>query len=102
MKTLFDEGDYTSCCEVDFAGKYMVLNPECLKGEYREAKYQLFFATGGFGCDPTKMGRAVFGYFVADGEDCRWCRGDFIGVAKDETVAKWKEMYPDYYRPTEE
>ena len=102
MKTLFDEGDYTSCSNVGFAGKYMVLNPECLKGEYREAKYQLFFANGGFGCDPTKMGRAVFGYFVADGEYCRWDRDAFIGVATDEAVAEWKKMYPDYYQPATE
>lgn len=43
----------------DYMGKILVMNYEALKPEYRSRPYQLWLATGGFGCSPTARGRRV-------------------------------------------
>lgn len=73
-------------CYEDYEGKIIVMHSEVLKEDYRKPQFQLWKATGGFGCDPTKIGRAVFGICLADGESARWDRSDFIGILKDELV----------------
>ena len=82
-----------SCIEsdepIDYAGKLLILSPNVLKDQYKTPEDQLFYATGGFGCDPTKMGRKVFGFFLKDGEETHFARGDFLGVIKDECIPDW-------------
>lgn len=70
----------------NYTGKIMVLKPSFLKEEYRKPQFQLFKAESGFGCDPAKTGRAVFGKYLIDGEKSRCDRSDFIGILKDELV----------------
>lgn len=79
--------------EKDYKDQIVVVKPEFFKEEFRLAKFQLFDARGGFGCDPVAMGRAVYGKFVIDGEAARLDRGDIIGVVKPEIYEVWKKEY---------
>ena len=80
------------------AGCVGIIKLETLVPEYQEPEFQLFRIWGGFGASPSKMGNAVFGYFCADGEECRQERHYFIGIANEEVTKyaeelekKWKE-----------
>lgn len=44
----------------DYMGKILVMNYDALKPEYQSRPYQLWLATGGFGCSPTARGQAGF------------------------------------------
>ena len=78
----------TSPCS-DYTGKVMLLRPDALSEEYRESKYQLFLAEGGFGCNPESSGRAVIGHFLFDKEDTRMNREDFFGVFDERYLPEW-------------
>lgn len=57
----------------------------------------IFKCSGGFGCNPASIGRAIFGSFLSDGEDCRIERTEIVRVANDEDmvrVAAWEAMTP--------
>lgn len=87
---LFDISHCKDSDEVDnYVGKVLVLSPNALSDEYKTPEDQLFYATGGFGCYPDKIGTKVFGYFLKDDENCSWLRGEFIGVIKDEYLPEW-------------
>ena len=73
----------------DYTNKLLILHPEILNDQSRKPAFQYFYAEGGFGCDPAKLGRKVFGVFLADGEKSRFDRGDFIGVADKEKLPEW-------------
>ena len=78
-----------------YDGQILVLPVSSFSTEYQHPQYQLFRANGGFGCDPEKLGTAVFGKFLFDGEECRYRRNDFIGILKPEIEAELsKEDYP--------
>lgn len=72
--------------ETSWVGKILVLNGagKTLKREFKRAKFQLWRATGGFGCEPGLVGRAVFATCLSDGENARWDRGEFIGCVTEE------------------
>ena len=74
---------------VDMEGKVIVLNHMSMKEEYRKPEYQLWLATGGFGCSPTSSGRAVYATCLYDGERSRWNREKVLGVLKDEYLPDW-------------
>ena len=40
---------------LDYEGKVLAMRPEVLKEEYRTGEFQLWLATGGFGCSPTAV-----------------------------------------------
>lgn len=75
--------------ELDYTDQVVVLSPFSLKDKYKTPDYQLFLATGGFGCSPTARGRKVFGIFLKDGESAQFQRSDFIGVIKEEFLPEW-------------
>ena len=84
--------DRSHCSEeADYEGKLLALKPSTLKDEYKTPDFQLFFATSGFGCDPTKIGTAVYGFFLKDDEHTHFRRSDFIGVVKDECIPEWAQ-----------
>lgn len=92
MEMLFSKGDYRPLESGEtYEGKFVIIAPDFFKPEYRSAKYQLFLALGGFGCDPSKIGNAVFG------KDCeetyRQERYNILGVATDEAIAQWEKAY---------
>lgn len=75
----------------DYTDKILIIRAEWLKPKYRSPENQLFLARCGFGCDPSRMGTAVCGIFLVDGEETRLERYDFIGIIADEFVPKWAE-----------
>src|SRR5208282_6500275 len=52
------------------------------KKDYRD-KDRRFRCSGGFGCNPSSAGRAVFGTFLLDGEEARIDRGDVEGIVAE-------------------
>ena len=73
----------------DFEGKVVVISHKHLREKYWSPENQLWLATGGFGCDPTKIGRAVYSTCLADDDRARWDRGQILGVIKDEYLPDW-------------
>lgn len=73
----------------DYAGKLLIIRADVLKEEVRTPENQLFFAVGGFGCSPEKIGRKVFGEFLSDGEKTHFYRQDFVGEIADEFIPDW-------------
>ena len=72
----------------DLEGRVLVLSEEYMAEGYRTLKHRLFMATGGFGCSPTAIGNAVFGYHLSDGEYGRWERWMFERYATPEAIAE--------------
>lgn len=72
----------------DLKDKVLVLAHTKLNRRYQMPRFQLFKATGGFGCSEGTIGSAVFGMFLADNEDARWDRRDFIGIATEDLIAR--------------
>lgn len=85
--------DYSHCepdsKDIDYEGKVLVLSPDSLKESCWSQQDQLWLATGGFGCNPTSSGRAVYATCLSDGEETRWNRYDFIGVLKETHLPDW-------------
>lgn len=70
----------------NYEGKTVVVHKSFYKPEYRSGDRR-FAASGGFGCDPTKMGRAVFGKLFMDGAAAECIRVDRVyieGVAVNQ------------------
>lgn len=84
--------DDTTKETTNLEGKIVIIDADWFKEKYRNAENQLFKAKGGFGCDPHKLGRAVFGNFY-DGETCRVNREYILGVASEKTITKWENLY---------
>ena len=75
----------------DFTDKVLVMKIRSLKETYWDSKYQLWYAVGGFGCDPKQRGTAVFVTCLYDGERTRFSRSDFIGPIRDECLPVWAQ-----------
>ena len=69
--------------------RVLVLSPNILKEECWSVENQLWLAQGGFGTDPDARGRAVYAVCLADGEESRWNRQDFIGVLDECYLPDW-------------
>ncbi len=72
---------------VDLQGKLVIVAPSSFKPEYRQRKFLIWRAMGGFGCDPNALGSGVFSKCIGDGEEAKLCRsrivGLFLGEEKD-------------------
>jgi len=77
--------------EGDLTNKVLVLLHTKLNRRHQIPRFQLFKALGGFGCKERSLGRAVFGVHIADNEDARWNRSDFIGIAQDSLIKEAME-----------
>lgn len=73
----------------NYEKKLLILRPDVLNDQFKNPIYQYFYAKGGFGCDPEKTGKKVFGQFIADGEKTHFYREDFVGAADYEQLPKW-------------
>lgn len=73
----------------NYEGKILVLRPDRLLDAYKDPKYQLFLATGGFGCSPTAIGRTVSGNFLFDDEFATFNRTDFYGAIDEKFLPEW-------------
>ena len=72
-------------------GKILVMNYDALKEEYRSRPFQLWLATGGFGCSPSARGRRVFATNMYDGEQTSFYRQDFAGIRKKGSFGRSTE-----------
>lgn len=79
-------------------GKVVVVTKDFFKPEFQDAKYQLVVACGGFGCNPSNLGRAVFIQECTQDnpEDYRQECYNIIGLASDELIAEWKKEYGEF------
>lgn len=92
MELLFNQTDCRKSGEDEtYNNKFVLIHPDFFKPQFRSAKYQLFYAVGGFGCDPTKMGNAVFGADCE--EEYRQERYNIMGFASEESIKKWEDTY---------
>ena len=73
----------------DYEGKVLVLSPDTLREGCWTPQNQLWYARGGFGCDPKSLGRAVYAVCLGDGEEARWNRADFAGVLDERFLPDW-------------
>ena len=70
----------------DLTDRYVWIRPGVLDPGYHDPVWRVFHAGGGFGCKSFTTGTAVFGHFVADGEQCRMERPQFGRFATDDEV----------------
>ena len=75
--------------EPDLHGRVVVIRPDALRPEYRNAAQQTVFVTGGFGAAPNARGRAVFGTNVFFGEKSDWWREDVLGILDPAKAPAW-------------
>jgi len=78
----------------DYENKILVLDPQTLITNCRNAQNSLWIAYNGFGCTYGARGQAVYAKNLFDGRESRWERADFIGVVKPESLQKWLEDMP--------
>ena len=76
----------------DVRGKVLVMKPSTLKESCWTQTDQLWLAEGGFGCDPTSRGRAIYAVCLGDGERTRWNREDFVGVLDAKHLPEWAKQ----------
>ena len=67
----------------DLTGKVVIIRKDSLVSPYSEGDRR-FLAKVGFGCKPGLIGRAVWGIFLVDGEECRMNRSDVEGIAVNQ------------------
>ena len=96
MKTIIDRSECRALSD-HIEGKLVVIKPEFFKPQFREAKYQLVLATGGFGCDADKLGTAVFVVECCENpEHYRQERYNLIGEPTEEMITEWKALYGEF------
>ena len=96
MKTIIDRSECNPLSD-HIEGKLVVIKPDFFKPEFREAKYQIVLATGGFGCDAGKLGNAVFAIECCENpESYRQERYNLIGEPTEEIIKEWKSLYGEF------
>lgn len=96
MKTIIDRSECRALSD-HIEGKLVVIKSEFFKPQFREAKYQLVLATGGFGCDADKLGTAVFVVECCENpEYYRQERYNLIGEPTEEMIKEWKALYGEF------
>ena len=90
--------DKTHCSdEENYEDRVLILRPSIFKDEFKKPEFQLFYATCGNGCNPNASGTKVFGFFIADGEETNYRRGDFIGVMAENLIPDWAKAKINEY-----
>ena len=97
MKIIIDKSECKPLSD-NIEGKLVVIKPDFFKPEFRDAKYQIVLATGGFGCKAGKLGNAVFVEEVHtdNPEHYRQERYNLIGEPTEEIIKEWKSMYGEF------
>ena len=78
----------------DYENKILVLDPNVLITNARNAQNSLWVAYNGFGCTYGARGQAVYAKNLFDGRESQWERSDFLGVVKPESLQKWLDDMP--------
>ena len=101
---LFTESDVTPWREENLEGKLIVIKDKFFKAEFKDAKYQLVLATGGFGCRPDARGNAIFVRECHNDNPeiyrIERCNNDILGIATDAAIAEWKAIYGEFNEET--
>ena len=83
-----------------FINQLLVVDHNKLSSNYKKPEYQLFYATGGFGCNPDSLGTKIYGQFITElqsGEDEQLRRSDFLGIADIDLLPEWAlKKWNDY------
>lgn len=96
MKTLIDRSKCNPLSD-HIEGKLVVIKPDFFKPEFKDAKYQIVLATGGFGCDVSKIGNTVFVTECCENpESYRQERYNLIGEPTEEIIKEWKSMHGEF------
>lgn len=96
MKTIIDKSECKPLSD-HIEGKLVIVDSQFFMPEFREAKYQIVLATGGFGCDADKLGTAVFVTECCENpEHYRQERYNLIGEPTEEMIAEWKSLYGEF------
>lgn len=96
MKTIIDKSECRPLSD-HIEGKLVVIDSQFFKPEFREVKYQIALATGGFGCDASKLGNAVFVIECCENpENYRQERYNLIGEPTEEMITEWIEKYGEF------
>jgi hypothetical protein len=85
--------------EKNFKDQLLVLKASTLASWALEPENQLWIAKHGFGTSPTARGRAVYCENLFDGEEARFNRTDFCGVAIYTRLPDWaRERFEEYQK----
>ena len=96
MKTIIDKRECKPLSD-NIKGRLVVINSKFFKPEFRDAKYQIVLATGGFGCEAGKLGNAVFVIECCENPEIyRQERYNLIGEPTEEMIKEWKEKYGEF------
>ena len=96
MKTIIDKSECKPLSD-NIKGRLVVINSKFFKPEFRDAKYQIVLATGGFGCEAGKLGNAVFVIECCENPEIyRQERYNLIGEPTEEIIKEWKSMYGEF------
>ena len=74
----------------------LILKEDFFKPEYRDEKFQIVLAMSGFGCDPQKMGNAIYVKELCENPESyriERCDNHILGIAKDSVVKQHLEKY---------
>lgn len=71
------------------SGEVVVIDKKYHKKEFHDLKFRLFIARGGFGMQEATAGRAIYGEYVCDGEECR---REGYEISKLETE-EWQKRF---------
>lgn len=96
-KTVFTSKDVTPWTKENIEDKIIILKETFFQEEFRDAKYQLVKATGGFGCNPSNIGNAIFVKELHNDNPEHYridrCDNNILGIATDEAIAEWEKKY---------
>jgi hypothetical protein len=73
-------------------GRVVILKPEGLRHEYRNAAHQLIYITGGFGALPAARGQTVYGNAVFTGDKFTYRRHQVLGVLDPAKAPNWVQQ----------
>ena len=97
---LFVEADVTPWGNIELEGKLLVIKDKYFKEAFRDAKYQLVLAGGGFGCRPDARGNAIFVRECHNDNPETYrierCNNDILGIATEEAISEWKAIYGEF------
>lgn len=96
IKTEVKEVYIFETADLDLTGKYVIMETN-----EEDVITNVFFCESGFGCKPDAIGTKIYGYFVADHEECYMPRHDVLRLATDHEVKQAQERFmkdnPDIY-----
>lgn len=96
MKTIIDKSECKPLSD-NIDGKLVVIDSNFFKQEFRDAKYQLVLATGGFGCNRDSFNNAVFIEECCENpEHYRQEKYNLIGEPTEELIKEWKSIYGEF------